>query len=126
VVLLGDTSDPSGIAAAAADCDLLVCEATYDGSRAEKARIWGHMTAPGAGAFAAAIRARALAITHFSSRYGDGHSPITCADLVAEAAAACPGVPVWPAGDLQCLAMHPDGRVEPALRPGGSTTIAPL
>lgn len=111
IVLLGDTSDPRGIADAAQGCDLLVCEATYDANRQAKALAWGHMTSAMTGAFAAAIGAKALVLTHFSSRYGDGHSQLTVHDLVREARAACPGFPVWPANDLNSLTIAADGGI---------------
>ncbi len=102
VVLLGDTEDASGIAAAARGCDVLVREVTYDASRADKARQWGHSTSAMTGSFAAEIGARELIITHFSSRYTDGAygDQLTVADLVAETARHCPGTRVLAAGDL--------------------------
>jgi ribonuclease Z len=102
VVLLGDTEDASGIAAAAQGCDLLVREATYDASRADKALQWGHSTSAMTGGFAGAVGARVLIITHFSSRYTDGAGGdhMTVADLVAETARHCPGTRVLAADDL--------------------------
>ncbi len=99
VVLLGDTSDPSGIAEAAKDCDLLVCEATYADDRQAKADEWGHMTAGATGAFASTIGAKRLALTHFSSRYTDPRAETTVPRLVEQAQAACPGIPVEAADD---------------------------
>ena len=121
LALLGDTSDPEGIAQAATGCDLLVCEATYDAERQAKALTWGHMTSAMTGAFAARIGSKALALTHFSSRYGDGHSQITVTDLVAQAQAACPGIPVWAAQDLGVLSIAADGCTSPALQPDAET-----
>ncbi|GAB0491632.1 hypothetical protein MMPV_002886 [Pyropia vietnamensis] len=69
VVLLGDTADSSAIAAAAEDADLLVHEATFASALADKAAIAAHSTAAMAGAFARAVGARRLHLTHFSSRY---------------------------------------------------------
>ncbi len=109
VVLLGDTSDPSGIAAAAADCDLLVCEATYDQGRGEKAVEWGHSTTAMTGAFAHRIRARRLIITHFSARYTESAPLLTVDDLLAETRLACPGIPVHAAADLWSFAIEPLG-----------------
>jgi ribonuclease Z len=100
VVVLGDTSDPSGIAAAAASCDLLVHEATYGAALHDKALAYGHSTAAMAGSFAAHIGAGKLVLTHFSARYmEDGATPVI-ADLVREAELACPGTPVLAARDL--------------------------
>ncbi len=102
VVLLGDTEDASGIAAAAHGCDVLVREVTYDAGRTDKARQWGHSTSAMTGGFAAEVGARVLIITHFSSRYTDGASgdQLTVADLVAETAQHCPGTRVLAADDL--------------------------
>lgn len=101
LVLLGDTSDSSAIAAAGAGCDLLVHEATYDAAREDKAIQWGHSTTAMAGRFAARIRAQTLVITHLSSRYHDSHGPqLSLDDLRAEAQAACPGTRVLVADDL--------------------------
>jgi ribonuclease Z len=102
LALLGDTSDADAIADAAQGCDLLVCEATYDASRAAKAVEWGHMTAAGAGALAARLHARTLVITHFSQRYEDEAG---IAALRAEAAAACPGTRVLAARDRWSVAV---------------------
>ncbi len=99
IALLGDTCDPMGIADAARDCDLLVCEATYADDRQAKADEWGHMTAGATGAFARAIGARRLALTHFSSRYTDPRANVNVLHLVAQAEAACPGIPVVAAND---------------------------
>ena len=103
VALLGDTCDADAIADAAQGCDLLVCEATYDATRAAKAVEWGHMTAAATGALAARLAARALVLTHFSQRYDDG--PDGIAALVAEARAACPGIPVEAAQDGWSIAV---------------------
>jgi ribonuclease Z len=99
LVLLGDTSDPEGIAAAAKDCDLLVCEATYADDRAAKADQWGHMTAGATGAFAHRIGARRLALTHFSARYTDSRLDQGLDLLLAQARAQAPGVDVVAADD---------------------------
>jgi ribonuclease Z len=82
VVLLGDTCDNSGIAEAATNCDVLVHEVvqglnrlrdhshsggqcTHEASREADAREYGHSTSTMAGAFAHAINARILILTHF-------------------------------------------------------------
>ena len=102
LVLLGDTQDASGIAAAAQGCDLLVREVTYDAARTDKAQQWGHSTSTMTGRFAAEVNARVLIITHFSSRYTDGAGDggQTVATLVDETAQACPGTRVLAADDL--------------------------
>ncbi len=114
LVLLGDTSDPSALLEAGSDCDLLVCETTYDRAREDKARQWGHSTTRMTADFAHRLRARALIITHFSSRYTEGDASdaaqgddedgvaptLSVDDLLAEAAEACPGTTVLAARDL--------------------------
>lgn len=100
LVLLGDTADSTAITQAGLDCDLLVHEATYDATRGDKALQWGHSTSVMAGRFAAALRARALILTHFSGRFEEGDSAgLTVDDLVREAAAECPGTRVFAAAD---------------------------
>ena len=76
LVMLGDTSDATGIAQAATGCDLLVHEATFHSSLADKAVLSGHSTGPMAAKFALGISARRLVLTHFSSRHtGEGVTP---------------------------------------------------
>ena len=100
LVLLGDTADSQAIHAAGQACDLLVHEATYSADREAAARQWGHSTAAMAGACAQAMAARRLVITHVSARYDDaGPGRPGIGDLVAEAAAACPGTTVEAAHD---------------------------
>jgi ribonuclease Z len=102
VILLGDTSDASGIADLAQHCDLLVHETTYDASRVEKAAQWGHSTTAMTGAFAARVAAKRLIITHFSARYTDTSSrnPLRPKDLLRETASLCPDTVVLAADDL--------------------------
>lgn len=69
ITILGDTSDSSAIASVAMDSDLLIHEATFTESLKGKARLAMHSTASMAGAFGRKIRARKIALTHFSSRY---------------------------------------------------------
>lgn len=69
VVILGDTCDSSLGEQQAMHADVLVHEATFSNNLAEKARIAMHSTAAMAGAFAKAIDAKRLVLTHFSSRY---------------------------------------------------------
>jgi ribonuclease Z len=85
IVICGDTSDASGIAALAQDCDVLVHEATnafllpFDKGTymdVERfARAHGHSTPQMAGHFAHRVRAKRLIMTHFSPRYKGDLSP---------------------------------------------------
>ena len=74
VVILGDTASSAAIARAAAGCDLLSHEATFAAPMAAKAAMAQHSTAAAAGAFAGAVGARRLVLTHFSGRYDVGPS----------------------------------------------------
>ncbi|KAF7292388.1 hypothetical protein HMN09_01222900 [Mycena chlorophos] len=84
VVILGDTYDPSAIAALGQDADLLIHEATnahlpgLDPRTKEedthelverRTKSRGHSTPQMAGAFAKRINAKALVLNHFSTKY---------------------------------------------------------
>ncbi|KAG2427852.1 hypothetical protein HXX76_012173 [Chlamydomonas incerta] len=71
-VVLGDTVNSRAIAPLAAGCDVMAHEATFAAGMEAKARIAQHSTGAMAGAFAAAVGARALVLTHFSARYREG------------------------------------------------------
>jgi ribonuclease Z len=101
LVLLGDTCDSNEMIPIARNCDVVVHEVTYDARFADKAQQWGHSTTTMAGRFAAAIAAKTLIMTHFSSRYGDSEpGELTTADLIRETAACCPGTQVLAATDM--------------------------
>ncbi|KAG2492115.1 hypothetical protein HYH03_009606 [Edaphochlamys debaryana] len=70
-VVLGDTVSSRAIAPLAAGCDVMSHEATFAQGMEQKARVAQHSTGWMAGAFAAAIGARHLVLTHFSARYQD-------------------------------------------------------
>jgi ribonuclease Z len=107
IVLLGDTSDAAAIVAPGADCDLLVCETTYEAAHEAKAVAWGHMTTSMTGALADRMAAKRLIITHFSSRYTTDAEADTrsIADLVAETAHRCPHTAVSAADDLTAFTV---------------------
>jgi len=101
-VLLGDTSDSSSLIEAGMECDVLVHEATYDGSLEEKAIDGGHSTSAMAGRFAHLLRAKKLILTHFSMRYTTATEGELGVDaLVKEAQAECPATAVVAADDFK-------------------------
>ena len=66
-VFSGDTAACESLTTAAADADLLICEATYgENEQGESAMERGHMTFAQAGRTAAEAGARRLWLTHFS------------------------------------------------------------
>ncbi|BDA44477.1 Zinc phosphodiesterase ELAC protein 1 [Coccomyxa sp. Obi] len=71
VVLLGDTCNSRAILRVGEGADLLSHEATFTADMREKAHIAQHSTAPMAGAFARALGAQTLVLTHFSGRFLD-------------------------------------------------------
>jgi ribonuclease Z len=58
------------------DADLLIHDATYDESEAERGAEFFHATAAQAGEAAAVLNARVLALVHTSSRYPDARDHI--------------------------------------------------
>lgn len=89
--ILGDTFDPSEMKELLLDCDLLVHESTNarlaeDADKTEEeveltARDHGHSTPQMAGRFAREVRARCLALTHFSQRYKGDEDPESVATM---------------------------------------------
>ena len=69
VVIVGDTCDASTLVPLAENADLVVHEATLEDEQWILARRHGHSTAGGAGRFAAKAKAKALILTHMSSRH---------------------------------------------------------
>lgn len=108
LVVVGDTCDASPVIEAATGCDVLIHECTYAAGREEEAMAWGHSTTTMVAQLAARIRPRHLVLTHFSSRYTTG-GPVRVEHLVAEVAAACPGLSISAADDLMELPLSPGG-----------------
>jgi len=71
LVYSGDTRPTEALAALADGADVLIHEATFDDSLAERATEDGHTTASGAAEVAARAHAGLLLLTHISSRYQD-------------------------------------------------------
>ncbi len=78
IVYTGDTrAIHMSIGEFAHDADLLIHDATYDESEAERGLEFFHATAAQAGEAAAVLNARTLALVHTSSRYPDAHEHIS-------------------------------------------------
>lgn len=69
IVILGDTRRCEAAVRLAAEADVLVHEATFDASLDDLAQTYYHSTAKDAALTAAAAGAKALILTHISSRY---------------------------------------------------------
>ena len=103
VVWCGDSADSRAIIDDARDCDVLIHECTFDASRADQAREWGHSTTAEVAALIAECRPRLTVLTHFSARYSTGEGEIAIADLVRAVEAGAPGCAVIAADDLMHL-----------------------
>jgi ribonuclease Z len=117
LVILGDTCDPSPIAALAQGADILIHEATnahlpgidpntkdrdtFDTVQA-RTKSRGHSTPQMAGAFAKLIGAKKLVLNHFSARYAgdDTEENLQTMEAIANLAAHEFGGPVICARDL--------------------------
>jgi ribonuclease Z len=78
IVYTGDTrAVHSRIAAIAGNADLLIHDATYDESEADRGAEFYHATARQAGEAAAALSARMLVLIHTSSRYTDAQAHLS-------------------------------------------------
>lgn len=75
VTILGDTRPCPAIARLAEGADVLVHEATFDETLAEKAAAYGHSTTRQAAEAARDAGARKLILTHFSTRFTDAALP---------------------------------------------------
>ncbi len=71
IVYTGDTRPFKEFAVFAADADLVIHEATFDDSLADKAEVDGHSTPRQAALEAKAANAKSLVLTHISARYSD-------------------------------------------------------
>jgi ribonuclease Z len=77
IVYTGDTrAVHDRIRDIAHDADLLIHDATYDESEADRGTEFYHATARQAGEAATALHARTLVLTHTSSRYMDAQAHI--------------------------------------------------
>ena len=77
IVYTGDTrAVHSRIMDIAHDADLLIHDATYDESEADRGAEFYHATARQAGEAASALNARTLVLIHTSSRYMDAQAHI--------------------------------------------------
>ncbi len=87
VVFSGDTAPCDGLAAAAQDADLLICDATYaDDSRADQARQYGHSTFTQAATLAAQAGVRRLWLAHYSPMIEDPEQWLPAARAICPAA----------------------------------------
>lgn len=71
MVFSGDTAPCASVISLARDVDLLIHESTGAALIESQMNAWGHSTARQAATVAREARARALMLTHFSSRYED-------------------------------------------------------
>eukprot|EP00871_Galdieria_phlegrea_P002443 jgi/Galph1/319/GphlegSOOS_G5092.1 len=69
ILILGDTVDSTSFLEVARHCDAVIHEATFSEGLEDKAVKSFHSTSRMAGQFATLLSARALILTHFSSRY---------------------------------------------------------
>jgi ribonuclease Z len=76
VVYTGDTRPTESVVEAATEADLLIHDATFTESEAQRARETGHATAREAGEIAARAEVTRLALVHVSSRYAGNPSPL--------------------------------------------------
>lgn len=81
VAVIGDTLKTEASVSLARQADVLVHEATFSGDRLEMAKQYFHSTSVEAAQVAAAAGAKALILTHISSRYGEEEG----AELLEEA-----------------------------------------
>jgi ribonuclease Z len=78
IVYTGDTrANYTGIRDIASDADILIHDATYDESEAERGAEFYHATAAQAGEAASFLNARNLVLVHTSSRYPDAQAHIS-------------------------------------------------
>ncbi|MBA1275402.1 ribonuclease Z [Stutzerimonas azotifigens] len=124
IVVGGDNDRPELLAEACRDAQVLVHEATYTQSIADKAgETFGHSTAASVAAFAQSIGLPNLVLTHFSARYqADPARGLSIEDVRAEAASHYQGE-LYLAHDFARLRLGRDGTlmlVAPPQRRAGS------
>ncbi|KAG8467828.1 hypothetical protein KFE25_006880 [Diacronema lutheri] len=144
LVVLGDLSAASdAMCELASDCDLLVHEATNAYLERDRERqptasaesveaaatLKGHSTPQMAGRLARRVRARNLALTHFSAMYSgavDEASLLVMAEIESLARQECKlaGTAVFAARDLMSLTVAVDGRVTVDAGPDGDEPAA--
>ncbi|HYG75441.1 MAG TPA: ribonuclease Z [Planctomycetota bacterium] len=107
LALVFDTCDASALAPFAQNADLLLHEATFLQSDNQQAKEYGHSTGADAARFAAAINAKRLVLSHFSSRY-EQYDPAmpSVANILAEAQALLPGREVIAAKDFLTIEIQ--------------------
>ncbi len=71
IVYTGDTKPFAEFAKVATDADLVIHEATFDDTLADKAALDGHSTPSQAASAAKRANAKSLVLTHISARYTD-------------------------------------------------------
>ena len=114
VAIMQDTRDSSTSYPYMQDCDLLIHEATYEAARQEQAIQYGHSTSVMAAEAAAAVNAKNLVLTHFSSRYSDTDDVKILKD---EAERIIPHTRVVLAEDFMSFSGHQFDELSSALKP---------
>lgn len=104
IVYTGDTRPVPATIAIATGADVLVHEATFDDSEADRARETGHSTASEAAEIARSAGVRRLVLTHLSARYSDRPTA-----LLEEAKAVFPRVEIARDGHVVEIG-YPDER----------------
>lgn len=107
-VILGDTYNSDRMLSIGSGADLLVHEATLSEEDVGHAKTRGHSTASMASKFAAALGAKALALTHFSGAF-----EISEAEKMSRVVKQHYGGPFFFAEDFLSVAIWPGDRSAP-------------